>query len=96
MKEEIRATAKQMIQATTKQMIARYTEAVQQSVDLLEEKADSEAKEKQEFVFAQKGNAQKIVDNLQSCADYVKWELRMGSPQHTLVDKKQGADQMKK
>ena len=71
-KEEMRATAKQMI--------AKYTEAVQQSVGLLEEKADCEAKEKQEFVSAQKGDAQKIVDNLQSCADYVTWELRMGSP----------------
>ena len=91
-----RNRVKEEIRATAEQMIAKYTEAVQQSVGLLEEKADNEAKEKEKFMFAQKRDAQKTVDKLQSCADYVEWELRMGSPQHILVDSKRVVDQMKK
>ena len=48
-------------------MIAKYTEAVQQSVDLLEEKADSEAKEKQEFAYAQKRMLRKQSTNFKLC-----------------------------
>ena len=56
-------------------------------MDLLQEKADSEGTEKQESMLAQQKDAQNTVDKLQSCVDYVEWEMKMGSPQHILVDK---------
>ena len=63
---ENRNRVKEEIRATAMQMIAKYTEAIRQSVGLLEKKADSEAKEKQEFVYAQKRDARKTVDKLQT------------------------------
>lgn len=71
------------------QLIARYTAAMEESVQQVTEDMEKGANEKLGFVSVHKDAAFTAIYLVQSCLDYVEGELRIGSKQQILASKTQ-------